>query len=167
VGYGPKWDERSLEERFSDCTNKTGTCWLWTGSTVKSYGRITYKGKTYRAHRLSYELHKGPIPEGLKVCHSCDNPPCVNPEHLWLGTDTENIKDRDMKRRTANGSKISNSVKLTEYDVLSMRDIWDRKGSSLLPGQRGGLNYSTLGRMFGVSNQQARSIVLRKSWKHL
>ena len=75
--------------------------------------------------------------------------------------------DRDRKGRTANGIKISNTVKLTDDVVREMRALWDREGQTLKPGQRGGLNYSELGRRFGVSNVMARRVVLRHYWKHV
>ncbi len=92
-------------ERFIRLVDKTDGCWLWKGATFKNggYGRIIIKGKHYRAHRLSYELFKVP-PGDMKVCHTCDVTRCVNPDHLWLGTDTENIADRDAKGRTARGA---------------------------------------------------------------
>lgn len=87
-------------ERFNQKVNKTNTCWLWTGSqNPKGYGRISYNGKVIRAHRLSYLLHKGKIPDGLNVCHTCDIPRCVNPDHLWLGTYAENNQDMVKKNR--------------------------------------------------------------------
>lgn len=76
-------------------------CWLWTGSFfANGYGRFKEIGVTgQKAHRRSYEIHKGKIPEGMYVCHSCDNPPCVNPDHLWLGTNSDNMKDMVRKGR--------------------------------------------------------------------
>ena len=79
---------------------KTDYCWEWTGLKYPSgYGRFCKK----YAHRFSYEIHKGEIYNNLKVCHSCDNPSCVNPEHLWLGTQKDNVQDRDKKGRGIGG----------------------------------------------------------------
>jgi hypothetical protein len=95
---------------------------------------------------------------------------CVNPNHLWLGTDQDNLRDRDQKGRAACGKKISNTVKLTEDLVRDIRRAWLEEGGV---AKRGGghkknyLTYSELGRRFGLSNVQARNIVLRKSWKHV
>lgn len=83
--------ERLLESREID--TETG-CWLWTKSRgEKGYGQIWYKGKFVRTSRLSYEVFNGPIPDGMLVLHKCDNPPCFNPEHLEVGTQSKNIKD--------------------------------------------------------------------------
>lgn len=75
-------------------------CWIYTGaSNPEGYGRISIKCRLYYAHRLSYTLHKGPIPEGLVVCHRCDTPSCCNPEHLFAGTQSENLYDASRKER--------------------------------------------------------------------
>lgn len=98
--------KKTWPQRFWPKVQKTDVCWLWIGQTSsKGYGTIQITGKSGKrvfAHRLSYELHKGTIPEGLKVCHNCpggDNPLCVNPDHLWLGTQKESMEDCAAKGR--------------------------------------------------------------------
>lgn len=90
-----------LHIRFWEKVKMAGPdqCWIWTADTIGGYGKIKVEGIHNMAHRVSYTMHKGPIPKGLHVCHSCDNPPCGNPNHLWLGTVKENMADRDRKGR--------------------------------------------------------------------
>jgi hypothetical protein len=77
-----------------------GGCWEWRGRRMpKGYGKLNRGTKTVYAHRLAFELRNGPIPDGLYVLHKCDNPPCINPDHLFLGTQADNVRDRDTKGR--------------------------------------------------------------------
>ena len=92
--------KRSAEERFDAFCDKTGDCWIWTG-TFSSKGYAKFDSK--EAHRLAYERFVGPIPAGLLACHECDNPKCVNPAHLWLGTHADNMADMKAKGRQRNG----------------------------------------------------------------
>jgi len=92
---------RLATERFWEKVEKTDTCWLWTGSVTKSggYGQLSIHNRPVRAHRFAYELIVGPIPEGLRVCHHCDVPRCVRPDHLFLGTAKDNTRDMMAKKR--------------------------------------------------------------------
>lgn len=92
----------STEERFFHYVDKRpGGCWIWTASTFGEgrYGAFGIARKTICAHVYSYIIHKGPVPRGMFVCHTCDNPPCVNPDHLFLGTIQDNTKDMINKGR--------------------------------------------------------------------
>ncbi len=101
-------------QRFWDKVDIAGpnNCWEWTAAKTRGYGRFRIKGKYYYAHRISYALENGG-PENFHVCHSCDNPPCVNPAHLWKGTQQDNVDDRVAKGRSA--------TKLTEDDIIAVR----------------------------------------------
>lgn len=113
---------RSLKERFWEKVNKRGPdeCWEWHGSKVCGYGQIRQRrdegGKMEYAHRISWELAYGPIPEGKCVLHRYDNRGCVNPAHLSIGTKVDNMRDRNEKGWQAHGESIG-SAKLTEQDV--------------------------------------------------
>lgn len=86
-----------LATRFWAKVEKGDGCWNWTAANVRGYGRISINNRMFRAHRVSYEMHRGPIPEGLEICHRCDNPRCVRPDHLFVGTRSDNIRDRVAK----------------------------------------------------------------------
>ncbi len=127
-------------------------CWHWLGTLGSDgYGRIKHHGKTYQAHRFSYESFKGPIPEGLCVLHRCDNPRCVNPTHLVIGTVLDNHRDKVSKGRQ--GLPIR---KLTVEDVGEIRDAIDA-----------GEKRSEIARRFGVCRSTVQDIDKGRSWSKL
>lgn len=147
-----------IASRFWKHVKKTKTCWIWTASKFKTgYGQIrAIEGSPQRnvkAHRLSWELHNGPIPNGMFICHSCDNPACVRPDHLWLGNNQTNMADRQKKGRTAKGENSGHV--LTEKQVKEMRKRYPKES------QRG------LAKIFGVSSETARKAILGMTWKHI
>lgn len=96
----------TIEEIFhSHIKIETYDCWTWTGSILNGYGRLTYKGQTKKAHRVSWELYYGIFNTKLYVCHKCDNTECVNPNHLFLGSPKDNMKDMVAKNRAKNQHK--------------------------------------------------------------
>lgn len=129
-------------------------CWEWTGArTSKGYGAMRLNGRTEPAHRLAYESAHGPIPHGLCVLHRCDNPPCVNPAHLFLGTRGDNNRDAASKGRTRSGSQHP-GAKLTEDDVRAIR-------ARSAAGELG----TELARAFGVTPQLISYIIRGRIWK--
>ena len=149
-------DMAVVELNFWRWVDMSGDCWLWTrGRTTAGYGSVHVVDKRQYAHRLAYEFVKGPIPEGMSVCHSCDNPPCVNPDHLFLGSHTENIQDSAKKGRMHPGEKHGLS-KLNADQVLEIRRLCTE-----------GFSPYNVARMFGVSRSNIQHIVRRSTWKHL
>lgn len=131
-------------------------CWIWLGMVDGGgYGSFRIGAKMVKAHRASWIIHRGPIPEGLRVLHQCDMPPCINPDHLFLGTQLENMQDMFAKGRQPNlhGEKNPN-VKLTAADVSVIREA---------DGYYGIL--SKLGRQFGVSATMILNIRSGKNWR--
>lgn len=101
-------------ESFWSHVEKTESCWIWRGKTGTSsgyeYGLCNFENVRQLTHRVSWKIHFGEIPDGLFVCHHCDNPPCVRPDHLFLGTNSDNVKDMVVKKRNSIGSKHAISV---------------------------------------------------------
>lgn len=147
---------RSDEVRFFDSAIPVpmAGCWLWTGGlSGSSYGRFRVAGRQIQAHRFSWELHKGPISDGLLVCHTCDVRCCVNPDHLFLGTQSENLRDmvrkgRDNPRR----GERNGQARLTEEAIAAIR-------ADLRP-------LADIGRAYGIDKQRVHKIKHGKHWRH-
>jgi hypothetical protein len=134
-------------------------CWHWLASrNNKGYGSFWLDGKLAKAHRVAWELEYGAIPIGQCVCHVCDCSSCVNPNHLWLGTNADNIKDRDQKGRRAPPQGTKNGrAKVTSSDVLQIRELY----------ANGAYTYRELGVRFGLSREGIGHIVRRERWAWL
>lgn len=135
-------------------------CWIWSGGHRNSqgYGTTRWNGKVELCHRIAWILTQGDIPEGLCVLHRCDNPPCCNPVHLFLGTRAENNADKRAKGRERYWSpKGENAAahKLSDKQVNEMRHLHSQ----------GGITYRELSEMFGVCQMQAWRIVNYKEWR--
>lgn len=166
---------------------KTDGCWIWSGSKDKDgYGRFGIKRKTYRAHRVSFAIYKGSVARGINVLHHCDNPPCVNPNHIFVGTNRDNSMDMVAKKRQAAGNRHGfkthpesiprgdrhfarknpermargeavNTAVLTADDVLAIRDEYTPRMMS----------FTKLASKYGCSHQNIREIIHRRTWRHV
>lgn len=113
-------------DRFWGKVSKSHSCWEWRACIDSDgYGRLQVQGSNLKSHRISFQIHKGDIPHEMCVCHTCDNRKCVNPEHLFLGTNTDNVKDRCEKGRTPRGEDVW-CAKLTWSDVAKIRERLSR-----------------------------------------
>jgi hypothetical protein len=135
-------------------------CWLFTGPVRGSngYGAIEVEGVLDSAHRVSWTLHVGPIPPGRQVLHDCptgDNPLCINPAHLWLGTHAQNMADRNRKRRQARGERVGVS-KLTEAQVIAIRQL-------AASGER----QRDIAKRIGVTQATVSRLVRGEAWVHV
>lgn len=151
---------RPLAERFAKMVGQPDArgCRLWQGPLHSGYGRIAAEPGSagpmlLRAHRVAWSLANGPIPDGMHVCHRCDVPACVNVEHLFLGTDADNLADRDSKGRQARGS-ANGRAKLTEAAVREIRRLL-----------HSGRPRADLATVFGVSVAAIDLIAIGRSWR--
>lgn len=184
-----------LESKFWAKVNKQGPvhpvlksrCWLWTASKSNGYGQ--FQGS---AHRYSWTIHYGEITDGLHVCHKCDNPACIRPEHLFIGSQKDNMTDAKNKGRMASGDRSGarlypenlprgdkngtrrhpetvpkgethTRAKLTEVEVIEIRETYDKYASD--PSK--GLSKTELGKKYGVSLAAICLIIRRINWKHI
>lgn len=171
-----------LHRIISRCkVNLETGCWEFQGARIDGYGRIKIKGKTAGVHRVAWEAFNGPVPQGLFVCHHCDNPPCVNPDHLFVGTNRDNMVDMCEKGRNgmqghperhvfrlhpellliwksivARGESVG-TAKLTESDVIEIRRLRRETGAS----------YLQIASAFGVTRSNVGAILRRKTWTHV
>jgi len=135
-------------------TPAPGGCLVWGKYTAKNgYGQLGIHSKAMQAHRLAWTLANGPIPPGLKVLHRCDNPPCCNPDHLFLGTQADNVADMVAKNRNVYGER-QNSSKLTSDQVITIRARY----------AQGGTTHKSLAIKYGVNPTTIGCVVRGQTW---
>lgn len=150
-----------VEVRFWKYVNKSDGCWEWVGNKhQQGYGLMgdSNRGKTLKSHRISWEIHNGPIPEKMCVLHKCDNTSCVNPNHLFLGTQQDNITDMVSKGRQRTGRMMGSTnpiSKLTEAQVLEIRALV------------GTMTQKAISSLYSVGEMTISRVVNRKLWGHI
>lgn len=135
----------------------TDDCIIWTGATNGRYGVRTVKQKRHYSHHFAYAQAFGPIPEGMDVCHSCDNPLCVNPNHLFTGTKKDNMRDCSLKGRYNHKGEHNGNSKLTELEVRHVRNLRHIYG----------MTYAQISRACGVHETAIWNIISGDSWSHV
>lgn len=152
VTVAPKGATALESLTFKGWTVTTSGCWEWNGKRdLDGYGTVTRSRRPYRAHRLAYEQWVGSIPDGHVICHRCDNPPCINPDHLFTGTPRDNSHDASGKDRLAR-DEWHGQCKLSSREVIQLREMYSTGRHT----QRG------LARSYGISQAQVNNILLNK-----
>lgn len=135
----------------------TSDCWLWTKNRDKDgYGRVKIEGKSYRAHRVAFALFKDFANPRMMVCHKCDNPPCFNPDHLFAGYGSDNVRDAYRKGRHSQKGERANGKKLSAAQVEEIKKL----------RATGRYSQKELGRMFGVRQTSISNILRGKTWTY-
>lgn len=166
----PRWNYLDDNDRFYSKVNKNGKlvpnmtspCWEWIGYIQKDgYGIFNIHNvdgwKSSLAHRVAWEIFFGKIPTNLYVCHHCDNPSCVNPNHLFLGSQTDNMRDMVRKNRINDRrGELNPKSKLTNLDILKIRQLCGN-----------GKTFVEVSKIYGVSDVTIGNIAKRETWKHI
>lgn len=147
-----------MSSKFWERVYKTNYCWNWkAGKDEKGYGLFWCK-KTWRAHRFSWVVHYGEIPNNLHVLHKCDNPKCVNPEHLFLGTNQDNVNDKFKKGRNYNVKGEKHKLaKLNDTDIIEIRKLYNN----------GNFTLKEIAKKYKVYYTTIQKIVTKQTWKHI
>jgi len=154
------WNQVDKNSERRSQVGKEKDCWEWCGALhSKGYGKFTWNDKMSYAHRIAYEISNGTIPDNIYVCHTCDNPCCCNPDHLFLGTPLDNFLDMLQKERNPDyickSGEYNIAAVLTEEQVL---DIIEKHNT---------LGYRKLAEQYGVAPSTIRNIIKGKNWTHL
>lgn len=191
----PNMSPTEFAEWFWSKLNTAGSCWEWTGCrNGDGYGEILRDRRPQKAHRIAWELTHGPIPGGSHVLHRCDNPPCCNQEHLWLGTPLDNARDKERKGRgnhakgDAHGSKL-HPERVARGDRNGRRlypEVWNGRGWPVFRGEAhgrailteadipnilaavaGGESPGSIAARYGVSRGAIDGIRRGRTWRHI
>lgn len=156
-------DQKTADRFWSKVAMSADGCWTWKASVnPHGYGQFMLPGhRLTRAHRLAWQIANGPLPDGAVVMHRCDNPPCVNPEHLAIGTQLDNIADMHAKGRASGGrtprpGTQNPNAKVTDDQIHEIRRL-----------RQAGITCKTVAGMFGISPAQVSRIATGKRWAHL
>lgn len=154
----------TAEERFWGNVTKTRKCWTYRHTGKRGYGKLLVNGKHLRANRFVWEITYGPIPAGMIICHHCDNPSCVRPSHLFVGTHADNMMDKIRKGRggycgpkqPVYGERHPNTI-LRNADIRKIRRLY----------AVGNISQQALGEIFSITQTAVSAIVRRKWWQHV
>ena len=150
------WNKERLAQNFWPHVHKTHSCWLWPKKPKVRYGSMgDGSGRSIQSHHASWIIHFGEIPKGMHVLHTCDNGFCVNPNHLFLGTHEDNMRDAQRKGRLAYGER-SGRAKLKTEQVLEIIAL-----------SHGGATHAEIARLYGLSQPHVSRVVRGLKWKHL
>jgi hypothetical protein len=159
---------KPLDKRFWSKVSVTDGCWLWNGTTDKDgYGLLHNTDRPpafHRATHISWMLHgKGDVPDDRQMCHTCDNPACVRPDHLWIGTTQENTADRGRKGRTSRHSRIDPP----RGEQHPMARLKENDVRAILALRHSGLRQGDIAARFGISQANVWRILKGETWRHI
>ncbi len=151
-------------QRFWSHVDKSADCWVWTGSKSDGYGKCRFQTKFQNTHRVSWKLANGEIPDGMCVLHKCDNPPCCNPDHLFLGTKLDNARDCIAKGRFPDVASHGAKTRLMPGDKHRLAKITMADARHIRELRAAGLKLSEIAAIHSISVPRISSICTGKSW---
>jgi len=162
--------QRDPAKRFWQRVEKTDGCWLWRGArSTWGYGKFSFRGESLHAHRVAWELTNGPVPAGLDVCHHCDVRLCVRPDHLFLGTRADNLRDMDQKGRRSTGERhgAAQRGKVAHGSGHHHHKLTEAQVRLIRTESAAGVSRVVLAERFHIAATTITKIVRRLAWKHV